>query len=274
MIKGLALVTALVLAGAVLQSCADSGSDTGASAESNAQSNAGSVAQSEAQAETRPVTQIVTEALEAVMPDEKPDSVAPAPIPGFQEVTYGAQILYISDDGRYALQGDLLDLASQENITEQRRSGLRIERLHDLDTNKLIVFSPEGETQHVLYVFTDVECTYCQLLHSRIAEYNALGVEVRYLAFPRSGIGSQDYYKMVSVWCAPDRRAALTRAKAGEKIPAANCDNPVSEEYEIGTQFGVSGTPTLVFEDGRTIPGYVPPERLLAFLESHAPLPQ
>lgn len=253
MIRSFAVITAFVIGSALLQACAEATPGTAASP--------GQVVQS--------AEQTVTEALGKALPNETPDSVRAAPIPGFQEVTYGAQILYVSDDGRFALQGDLIDLPSQENITEMRRSDLRIGLLRNIDRDNLIVFSPEGETRHVLYVFTDVDCTYCRLMHSRIAEYNALGIEVRYLAFPRSGVGSAIYNKMVSVWCAEDRRAALTSAKAGDAVPAANCANPVREQYDIGTQVGVSGTPTLVFEDGSTIPGYVPPERLIAFMDEH-----
>lgn len=210
----------------------------------------------------------VAAALERILPEDGVEyQIRPAPIPGFQEVAYGAQIIYISDDGLHALQGDIYQLDAERNLTEERRSELRLALLVELDEKDLIVFSPEGETRHVVHVFTDVDCFYCRRMHSVIADYNRLGIEVRYLAFPRTGADTPAYDKMVSVWCAEDRRAALTRAKAGDTVPAANCDNPVREHIDIATSFGVSGTPTLVFPDGSSLPGFVPPERLAAFLD-------
>lgn len=213
----------------------------------------------------------VASVLERILPGEGAYQIRTAPIPGFQEVSYGAQVFYISADGRHVIQGDIYRLDEERNLTEERRGELRLALLKELDEKDLIVFAPEGKPRHVLHVFTDVDCVYCRRMHSLIADYNRLGIEVRYLAFPRSGADSPAYDKMVSVWCAKDRQTALTRAKAGETVPAATCDNPVLEHMDLATAFGVSGTPTLVFPDGSSLPGYVPPERLAAYLDDLFP---
>lgn len=218
-------------------------------------------------AEPEPSVDVAT-ALARILP-EGGYTLRPAPISGFQEVVHGAQVLYLSDDGRYVLQGDLYELETERSLTEERRSELRLALLAALKPEDLIVFAPPaGETKHVLHVFTDVDCTYCRRLHVQMDEYNEFGIEVRYLAFPRSGVDSPLYHKTVSVWCAEDRRAAMTQAKAGDDVPAADCDHPVRAQMELAASFGVSGTPTLVFPDGTSLPGYVPPAQLAAYLDA------
>lgn len=248
MIRKLVFVLALVSGGAAMQGCAAE----------------------QANAESKPSAAVAT-ALVRLLP-EGDYTVRPSPITGFQEVAHGAQVFYLSDDGRYALQGELYELETERSLTEERRGELRLALLAALKTEDLIVFAPEeGETKHVLHVFTDVDCTYCRRLHAEIAEYNALGIEVRYLAFPRSGVDSPVYHKMVSVWCAEDRRAAMTLAKAGDSVPDADCDHPVREQIDLAGSFGVTGTPTLVFPDGSSLPGYVPPAQLAAYLDAQFP---
>jgi len=116
-------------------------------------------------------------------------------------------------------------------------------------------------------VFTDIDCGYCRKLHGEIDQFNAKGITVRYLAFPRSGIGAPSYNKAVSVWCDKDPQAAMTRAKNGETLPKADCDNPVKEQYELGQLIGVQGTPAIIMEDGALLPGYVPAAKLAAALD-------
>jgi thiol:disulfide interchange protein DsbC len=211
-------------------------------------------------------------ALERVIPHGKPDSVKPSPIPGLYEVTYGSALVYVSADGRYALQGDLIDLETRSNLSEHARASKRLAALKELAGKDFIVFAPE-HPKHTVTVFTDLDCTYCRKFHSEIADYNKLGIAVRYAAFPRSGIGSPSYDKAVSVWCAKDPKAALTQAKAGKEVEKKICDNPVKEEYLLGQQIGVSGTPTIILEDGTSLPGYVPPLRLSQLLEREQPKP-
>jgi thiol:disulfide interchange protein DsbC len=196
--------------------------------------------------------------------------VAASPIGGVFEVVVDSYIFYVSQDGRYIIRGgDILDIKDNiKNLTEERRNGLRLKDLGQVKRDEMIVFAPkEGKTKHVLTVFTDVDCFYCAKLHQEVPKLNEAGVEVHYLAFPRSGPGSPTHQKMVSVWCAKDRNQALTDAKSGKDVPPAQCENPVAQQFEVGRRLGVSGTPALVLPNGELLPGYAPAEKLLKYLE-------
>lgn len=214
------------------------------------------------------VPEAVSKMLAAIIPGQTPDEIRAAPAGGFYEVSYGMETFYISADGRYLLQGDLLDLKTQVNLTEQKRTEQRRVLMRSVKPEDAIVFAPAGKPKYTVYVFTDIDCGYCRQLHKEIKRYNELGIEIRYLAYPRTGIDTPSYYKAVSVWCAEDRKAALTDAKAGRQPPERNCDNPVEAEYSLGSKLGVSGTPTLVFSDGSVLPGYLNPKQLAQYLDA------
>lgn len=205
--------------------------------------------------------------LQAVLGGTKADAVTNSAIPGLFEVIVGSQILYVSADGRYAIQGDIIDLSARSNLTESRRGALRLQAIGAVGEANMVVFAPAADkVKHSVTVFTDIDCGYCRKLHSEIASYNQYGIKVRYLMFPRAGIGSESYQKAVSVWCSDNRPEALTRAKRGEDIPPKTCDNPVKSQYELGQALGVRGTPSIVLDDGEMIPGYVPPAQLAQIL--------
>jgi thiol:disulfide interchange protein DsbC len=208
--------------------------------------------------------------LQAVLGGEKPDSVNPTGIPGLYEVVLKSQILYLSQDGRFAVQGDLIDLRARNNLTETRRDDLRARAVAAVGEDKMIIFAPAGPAKHTVTVFTDVDCGFCRKLHREIGDYNQNGIKVRYLMYPRAGIGSDSYDKAVSVWCAEDRRDALTRAKRGETIEQKSCPNPVKEEYELGQSLGLRGTPTIILENGQMVPGYVSPTALAKMLDDNS----
>ena len=199
--------------------------------------------------------------LEVLAPGMEPDHVIEAPLTGMYEVRFGTIIVYVSGDGRFMLRGDLIDLDARRNVTDAARRSVRAEAVGALGEANMIVFAPES-VKHTVTVFTDVDCAYCARLHRQMADYNELGIKVRYTAFPRAGVGSQTYDKMVSVWCASDQHSAMTDAKAGLSVETARCDNPVREHYESGQAIGVTGTPAIVLESGELIPGYVPPQEL------------
>lgn len=192
--------------------------------------------------------------------------VSPAPLDNIYEVVVGPSVYYFSGDGRHMLQGALVDLVSGENITEARLSVARKSALDSLDKTDFIEFSAK-ENKHLVTVFTDIDCGYCRKLHGEMAEYNSLGISVRYLAFPRAGIGSESYDKAVSVWCSANPKEAMDKAKAGAQVAKATCDNPVAEEFKLGEKMGVRGTPNIIFEDGTLLPGYYPPDSLIKALE-------
>lgn len=150
------------------------------------------------------------------------------------------------------------------SIADYRRA-----RIEEAGHREAIVFAPKGETVGAVWVFTDIDCPYCRRLHRQIDTYNRLGIEVRYLAYPRAGPGSDSWRKAEAVWCSADPGAALTRVKAGEKITAeTDCDtDAVRRHVRAGYAIGLQGTPMIVAADGRWLGGYLPPEQLLAALK-------
>jgi len=161
----------------------------------------------------------------------------------------------------------LIDVATRTDLTESRLSGSRKQALAKLGDKDMIVFKPKI-SKYSVYVFTDIDCGYCRKLHSEINQYMAEGITINYLFFPRAGKGSDSYNKAVSVWCASDRKAALTAAKQGNTIPEKTCDNPVDEHMQLGEDFEVKGTPMIVTAEGAVFPGYLPPKQLIQVLES------
>lgn len=208
----------------------------------------------------------VSAAVESVMPGVTPSWIKPAPLDGMWEVAYGPHIFYFSGDGQYVVRGDILAVEGRENLTRPARNKARLDAVESLGESTMIVFEPEKPT-HTVTVFTDVDCGYCAKLHSEMQSYLDAGIRVRYLAFPRAGIGSESYERIVSVWCAEDQRQAMTDAKAGRDVPRNLCPNPVSTHYEMGQLVGVRGTPTIVLDSGDVVPGYLPAPRLLEALE-------
>jgi len=206
--------------------------------------------------------------LQALLGQEKPDSVKPTEIPGLYEVMLKSKIVYLSQDGRFVIQGDLIDLKDRTNLTEARLDTLRSKALAAISEDQMVVFAPTEPVKHTITVFTDIDCGYCRKFHQEMADYNRNGIKVRYLMYPRAGIGSDSYDKAVSVWCSPDRRNAITRAKNGETIEQKSCPNQVKEQYELGQSLGIRGTPTIVLENGQLIPGYVPAARLATMLDN------
>jgi thiol:disulfide interchange protein DsbC len=193
----------------------------------------------------------------------EPKDFAPSPIAGIYEYVKGADIGYVSADGKYYFGGDLYEIEGQTNLSEQHRSGLRAKMLASVAEKDMIVFSPK-DPKYTITVFTDLDCTYCRKLHSEIAEINRLGIKVRYAAFPRTGPGTESWQRAEAVWCAANRGDALTRAKLGQAIAGASCPaNPVARQFALGNALGVNGTPGIITSSGRLIGGYEPPRRLL-----------
>lgn len=202
----------------------------------------------------------ITKSLSRIFPDVTP-TISPSPMEGVSEVLIGPRLMYVSNDGKYLLQGSLIDLNTRMDISEERRNEIRLDALNDLGEDKMIVF-PAKQQKHVITVFTDIDCGYCRKLHAEMDKYNDEGITVRYLMFPRAGVGSPSWKKAVTVWCSKDQQDAMTRSKNGESLPNQECDNPVKEEYELGQLIGVRGTPAIVMDDGGMLPGYVPAARL------------
>ncbi|AHL74545.1 protein-disulfide isomerase [Stutzerimonas stutzeri] len=206
----------------------------------------------------------IRDSLQSMQPGMPIEAIAESPMDGVYQVQLkGGRQLYASADGQFVIQGYMFQFKDGQavNLTEQAQSRSVAKMIDAIPTSEMVVFSPEKPKTHIT-VFTDTDCGYCQKLHSEMPELNRLGVEVRYMAFPRQGMGSHGANTLASVWCAKDRQAAMNKAKAREDIPVASCDNPVAKQYELGQMIGVQGTPAIILADGQVIPGYQPAPQL------------
>ena len=204
----------------------------------------------------------------AHIPGARPEELRATAVPGIFELTRGAEVVYVTADGKYAFTGDLVELASNTNLTEQHRRELRAKALDAFPESEMLVFGPK-DSKYTVTVFTDVDCPYCRKLHSQIGIYNRLGIRVRYLLYPRTGPNTESWTKAEQVWCSSDRNAALTRAKLGEPLQTKPCaNNPVARSYALGQDFDLQGTPAIVLANGEMLSGYLPPDALAKHLKA------
>jgi thiol:disulfide interchange protein DsbC len=202
--------------------------------------------------------------LKLLPPGTKLEDLRPAPIPGLFEFSQGAELSYLTADGKYFIDGNIYDMASRQNLSEIRRAQARVALIAAVPESQMVIFSPDNP-RYTITVFTDVDCQYCRKLHSEIAEINKLGVRVRYVFFPRTGPGTESWHKAEAVWCSPNRNEALTRAKLGNPVDTSKicASTPVDREYNLGLHIGVRGTPAIVTESGDLLSGYLPAHELV-----------
>ena len=206
----------------------------------------------------------VAEKLREMIPGEPEAAVSPSPIPGLLQVVIDTKIFYISEDLKFLIQGELIDLDGKINITQEVREKLRAELLKAVDKEEMITFKSRKEnSKDEVFVFTDIECTYCRKFHLEVPKLNLSGISVHYLAFPRKGINSLSSTKAQSAWCALNSSEALTQAKLGKKIPEKTCQNPIAKQFELGLKIGVMGTPAIYASTGEELGGYLSARELL-----------
>jgi thiol:disulfide interchange protein DsbC len=221
------------------------------------------------------VEETIVNRLQQARPDVKLSSVRPSPIAGlYQAQVVGGPLLYVTPEGDKFIAGEIFTVqatgfAKYEDpaLIEERKS-----LLTNLKAKDAIVFKAKGKTKAVVYVFTDVDCGYCQKLNSQMTTYNDqgqqkpgytdLGIEIRYLAYPRAGIPSPSADKLITAWCSKDQQKALTLLKQDQPVPSMTCDNPVAAQFELGAKVGVNGTPAIWLPSGEMKPGYLPPADL------------
>jgi thiol:disulfide interchange protein DsbC len=206
----------------------------------------------------------IRDALQSIQPDMPIEAISESPMPGVYQVQIkGGRQLYASADGQFVIQGYMFQFKDGQaiNLTDEAQSRAVAQAIAAVPTSEMVVFAPKNPKAHIT-VFTDTDCVYCQKLHSEVPELNRLGVEVRYMAFPRQGLASHGGTTLTSVWCAKDQQAAMNKAKTRQEVPAATCDSPVAKQYELGQMIGVQGTPAIVLADGQIIPGYQPAPQL------------
>ncbi|WP_179482461.1 thioredoxin fold domain-containing protein [Rhodanobacter sp. K2T2] len=249
----------------------------GATAAENAASPAAPTAASAASASigqgvTPAAEKMVRESIAKVSSKAVIDEIDVAPIPGFYMVIVSGQMLYVSADGKYMLNGELVDLSSKQNTSKLAWANFRKAQIAKVPASQRIVFAP-AHPKVTISVFTDVNCAFCRALHEHIADFNKAGIAVEYLAWPREGVTTTagrptpTYTEMVSVWCASDRKAAFSAAIDGKAPKPATCTNPVKDQFDLGLKLGLDGTPTIYGPDGRVLGGYVTPDQLLRAIE-------
>jgi len=227
-------------------------------------------------AEGQPLsTETVKEKIESIYPNVRIDEVRPAKVKGFYEILSSGDVLYASDDGRFLIQGDVYELDDKSkpmNLTEETRQEMRQKSIKLITATDTIMFNAE-KPKHLVYVFTDVDCGYCRMFHSKMHEYNELGISVAYLAFPRQGLNSEVARKMQSVWCGDKPAELFTKVVNDQSIPDKTCStstvmkDPVTRDFEFGASVGVRGTPSIMLDNGRMLGGYVDPKELASMLE-------
>ncbi len=203
------------------------------------------------------------QALSKSMPNVKVTRISATPVDGMYEVIVGSQVVYMSVDARYMIEGDLFDLKTKRNVSEDAKSVIRLAVIDKLGADNMLVYTPE-KVNDTITVVTDIDCPYCRRLHNEIPDYMENDIQVRYIFMPLKG--AADMKKTVSVWCADNQQQALDTAKSGGKVEDKTCDNPIKEHMASARELGVRGTPAILLEDGRLLPGYVPVDKLIAEL--------
>lgn len=214
-------------------------------------------------------------ALAEMAPDLPITSIQESVLPGVYELVSDSQVYYLSPNGRYMLEGSIIDLQEKVNVSDERRGALQLSLLKEIPEEQMLVFNNEKEdADRWITVFTDTDCGYCQKLHQEVSEITEANIRVRYLLFPRAGIDSASSEELQSVWCAEDPQAAMTVAKAGGTVSPATCDNPIQSHMDLARQVGLRGTPLIYLDNGTKIPGYRPASDLIQMIQSSEPLAQ
>ncbi len=209
-------------------------------------------------------------ALEVPSVGLKVASAQTSDIPGLYEVQFtNGPLIYSTLQGNFFVVGDLYSVTPQGyvNLAEKRRDGERMEKLAKVNRDDMIIFAPEGEPRAHVSVFFDTSCHYCQKLHEEVAQLNKNGVEVRYLAYPRAGLGSDTFKQLASAWCADNPRETFAKLTNKQPIPENVCkDNPIAAQFQLGQELGVQGTPAIITQTGQMIPGYQTADELMVTL--------
>ncbi|MCG2579299.1 MAG: DsbC family protein [Marinobacter sp.] len=207
----------------------------------------------------------IAERLTAAIPGLKVTEVRESEAPGLYEVySNNGDTIYTTRDGGYLLTGDLLQITDNgiANVSEKNRAIVRKSQMEEFGARGVISYPADGEKKAEIAVFTDIDCPYCRKLHAEMDELNSYGITVHYYGFPRSGPNTPSFNKYVSVWCSDDQQEAMNAAKSGKPVDASTCENPVRDQFTLGGQVGVTGTPAIVLEDGNMVRGYVPARKL------------
>ena len=200
---------------------------------------------------------VIEAALSRHFPPGAISDVQPSPIAGLYQAVVAGRVFYVSEDGRHIISGRMLSLETRADLTEPVLAEVRLRALDTVPESEMIVFDATTELRHTITTFTDIDCPYCRKMHLEMAALNSAGIRVRYLLYPRAGVGSESHEKAVSVWCADDQQSEMTLAKSGQTPTKRSCANPIEQHMALAGQLGLRGTPFTITDTGRAIGGYV-----------------
>ncbi|MBX2879141.1 MAG: DsbC family protein [Granulosicoccus sp.] len=206
------------------------------------------------------------------LPNIEVTNIQASPVKGVYELVSDGQIYYVSADGAYIFDGDLIDMAERRNLTTERKGSLHLELINSVSEDNMLVYNTPDDSDRAITVFTDVSCGYCRKLHAELDELLDGGVKVRYLMFPRAGIGSQAHKDLESVWCADNPQEAMTTAKSGGSVMPASCENPIESHVALAEKVGLRGTPLIYLDNGQMIPGYRSAAELVKMIQTSEPM--
>jgi thiol:disulfide interchange protein DsbC len=218
------------------------------------------------------VRNAIAAAIAQMSPRAKVQQITRTPIAGLYQTIADGQVLYLTGDGRYVIQGEAFDVTTRTRLNALTMDRLRRDAIAQLQPGQMIRYAP-AHPKYTVTVFTDVDCPYCRAFHANIAGINKLGIAVDYLFWPRTGLGTPSAQKAVDVWCAADRQAALTHAFEGQPPRSASCQSPVTHDFNLGVDLGVDGTPTVIADNGVVLGGYVDPQELSHRLQTVHTMP-
>jgi len=204
----------------------------------------------------------IRKAIAERLPDfPKIDEVVKGPAPGLYEVRVGTDIFYTDERGDYLIIGQVVDTKTRSNLTEARLAKLTQIDFASLPLKDAIVWK-QGTGARKLVVFADPNCTYCKRFERELQ--NVKDVTVYTFLYPILGGDSPD--KSRNIWCAKDNTKAWREWMINGATPAramGTCDTgALTRNVDLGRRHKVTGTPALVFEDGRRVPGAMPSEQL------------
>jgi len=197
--------------------------------------------------------------------DVKIDTVRYLDEIGLYEATSDGRVFYLTKNLRYFILGSVIDLKSRKNLTADRASELlRVDysTLRKADAVKM------GKGERSIAVFTDPDCPYCRKLHVELKKLKDVSVYV-YL-YPLESLHQDAKKKAIAIWCSKDRPAALDACFTGDATagdPVVSCENPVEDNIRFAKEHRITGTPTVILENGKVVTGYMDAERLTSIIQ-------
>lgn len=200
------------------------------------------------------------------------DKITPSPIQNIYEISSEGAIYYIDSKGEFLIDGNIIDIPNRSNITESRKSTLQLALINSIPESDMLIYEPSIESNRSMTIFTDTTCPYCSKLHAEIDALLDAGIRIRYLLYPRAGLGSQAHSELESVWCSDDPHNAMTVVKAGRSVETISCSNPIETHVSIAKKVGLRGTPLIYLDSGAVFPGYKPASFFIEAISNSSPI--